>query len=167
MHDVKSIALLGVLVMVILAVGGCVSVPGTPAPTLSPLAPVATSSAPKATPVATKKPGTAQASGKLVSTKNEVLADVTVFAAPIDVHDQMRLASVDPLIDIGATTDQNGHFTLINLPPHEYALAVQMPLMIIMPLNADGKPFIFQATADGVVSLGDVRIDYDTASRLP
>lgn len=167
MHDVKSLALLGVLVIVILAAGGCVGVPGTPAPTLSPLAPAATSPAPKATPVAIKKPGTAQASGKLVNTKNEILDDVTVFAAPIDVHDQMRLASVDPLIDIGATTDQSGHFTLMNLPPHEYALAVQMPLMIIMPLNSDGKPFIFQATADGVVTLGDVRIDYDMTGKLP
>jgi len=167
MHDVKSLGLLGVLVMVILITAGCVSVPGTPAPTLSPLAPVATSAAPKATPIATKKPGTAQASGKLLSTNNEILDNVTVFAAPIDAHDQMRLASVDPLIDVGATTDESGHFTLMNLPPHEYALAVQMPLMIIMPLNTDGKPFIFQATADGVVSLGDVRIDYDTAGRLP
>jgi hypothetical protein len=167
MHDVKSLGVLGVLVMVMLVTAGCVSVPGTPAPTLSPLAPAATSAAPKATPAAAKKPGTAQASGKLLSTKNESLDNVAVFAAPIDVHDQMRLASVDPLIDVGATTDQSGHFTLMNLPPHEYALAVQMPLMIIMPLNSDGKPFIFQATADGMVSLGDVRIDYDTASRLP
>ena len=167
MHDVKSLGMLGILVMVILGTAGCVSVPGTPAPTLSPLAPAATSPAPNATPIATKKQGTAQASGKLLSTKNEILDNVTVFAAPIDVHDQMRLASVDPLIDIGATTDESGHFTLMDLPPHEYALAVQMPWMIIMPLNTDGKPFIFQATADGVVSLGEVRIDYDTAGRLP
>ena len=167
MHDVKSAGLLGVLVMVMLVTAGCVSVPGTPAPTLSPLAPAATSVAPKATPVVAKKPGTAQASGKLLSTKNESLVNVAVFAAPIVVHDQMRLASVDPLIDIGATTDESGHFTLMNLPPREYALAVQMPVMIIMPLNSDGKPFIFQATADGMVALGDVRIDYDTAGRLP
>jgi hypothetical protein len=167
MHDIKSRGLLGVLMMVILVTAGCVSVPGTPAPTLSPLAPAATSAAPKATPVAARKPGTSQVSGTLLSTKNEILDNVAVFAAPIDVHDQMRLASVDPLIDVGAITDESGHFTLMNLPPREYALAVQMPLMIIMPLNTDGKPFIFQATADGMVSLGDVRIDYDTAGRLP
>ena len=167
MHDLKGLGLLGAFVMVTLITAGCVNVPGTPAPTLSPLAPVATSAAPKATPVAAKKPGTAQASGRLLSTKSEILDNVTVFAAPIDTHDQMRLASVDPLIDVGATTDKSGHFTLLNLPPHEYALAVQMPLMIIMPLNSDGKPFIFQATADGLVTLGDVQIDYDTAGKLP
>jgi hypothetical protein len=167
MHDVKSLGLLGALVITILVAAGCVNMPGTPTPTLSPLAPAVTSPAPKATPVVATKPGMAQASGKLLSTNNEILDNVTVFAAPIDVHDQMRLASVDPLIDVGATTDESGHFTLMNLPPHEYALAVQMPLMIIMPLNGDGKPFIFQAPPDGMVSLGDVRIDYDTAGRLP
>jgi hypothetical protein len=114
-----------------------------------------------------QQPGAGKASARLLDMDGSRLGGVTVYAAPIDVHNGMRLASVDPAVDVGATSDESGSFTLENLPPHEYALAVQTPFGIMLPQSQDGKHIIFQVKAGESISLGDQKIDYGALNRLP
>lgn len=160
----------------ILILIGCVPSPDV-APTLSPLpspessaipvvatdTTLAVSPLPLPVEVATKAPhtpGTGAVSGELERFDGTPLRGIFVYAALIEERNGMRLASVDPLLDVRSVTDAQGYFSFDNLVPGEYALATQSPVGIIMPHNRDGEIVRFAIDADDETVLGRLAVGY-------
>lgn len=156
---------------------GCVSLPA-PAPEslVSPLAsPVAkmTLEAPTTTlndsslPVpevavtrAPRKAGMGSLSGQLERFDGTPMRGILVYAALIEEHNGVKLAAVDPLLDVKSITDAEGRFWFDNLLPGEYALATQSPVGIIMPHTPEGTIVRFKVEADNETALGRVVVGY-------
>ncbi|MCS7220908.1 MAG: carboxypeptidase-like regulatory domain-containing protein [Anaerolineae bacterium] len=104
--------------------------------------------------------GTGTVSGSLDRPDGTPLRKVILYAGAIDMHDALRLASVDPLVDPRAETDATGTFVFENLVPGEYALIAQSPFGLVLLQDANGKPIIFQLQAGQVLSLGSLVVEY-------
>jgi hypothetical protein len=152
---------------------GCVSPAGIPTPMLSPLvapqesptpdALLAVSPLPSPVAVATQAPhtpGMGSVSGELERFDGTSLRGIFVYAALVEDHDGMNLASVDPQLDARSVADAQGHFSFDNLAPGEYALATQSPVGIILPHNTDGEIVRFKIEADGELALGRLAVGY-------
>jgi len=105
-------------------------------------------------------PGMGAASGELERFDGTPLKGIIVYAALIEEHGEMRLASVDPLLDPRSVTDSQGGFWFDNLAPGEYALATQSPVGVILPHNTDGEIVRFKIEADGELALGRLAVGY-------
>jgi len=168
------------IVTAIIALGlftGCI-LPSLPAPepTLSPLVSpqiTDTSDATKTNPFAIPSPiretvvtraphvpGTGAVSGQLERFDGSPLKGILGYAALIEERNGVKLAAVDPLLDVHFITDAQGRFRLDNLRPGDYALAMQSPVGIIMPHSTDGKIIKFVIEADRETDLGRLAIGY-------
>ncbi|MFO7631549.1 MAG: hypothetical protein R6W76_03360 [Caldilinea sp.] len=156
---------------------GCVPPPvPAPEPMLSPLAAPAAEATP-ATPSSTldvsplplpeavvtrapREPGMGSLTGELERFDGTPMRGILVYAALIEERDGVRLAAVDPLLDVRAETNAQGGFWFDNLTPGEYALATQSPVGIIMPHNTDGTIVRFQVEAGSETALGRQAVGY-------
>ena len=154
----------------------CVPPTTAPTPMLSPLAvPEATAKPdtteatlaisplplPAETPTgAPRTPGMGAVVGQLERFDGTPLKGIFVYAALIEERSGVRLAAVDPLLDVHTATDAQGGFRFDNLAPGEYALAMQSPVGIIMPHNTDGEVVKFTIKADDQIALGRLTVGY-------
>jgi hypothetical protein len=98
--------------------------------------------------------------GQLERFDRTPLKGIFVYAALIEERSGVRLAAVDPLLDVHFATDAQGGFRFDNLAPGEYALAMQSPVGIIMPHNTDGEVVKFTIKADDQIALGRLTVGY-------
>ncbi len=161
---------------IISSLSGCVPPVLAPAPMLSPLnlsdpttvvltdtAKTKTEALPtrSATPAKNApEPGKGFVSGVLERFDGTPLKGIILYGALIEVRGEMRLASVDPLVDPRSVTDAEGRFSFGNLSPGEYALATQSPVGIIMPHNKSGQIVRFKVEPNGETDLGRLPVGY-------
>jgi hypothetical protein len=105
-------------------------------------------------------PGMGTVLGHLERSDGTPIKGITVYAALIEDRGGMRLAAIDPLLDVHAVTDAQGGFKLDNLVPGEYALATQSPVGIIMPHGTDGEIVEYTVEANRETALGRLVVGY-------
>ncbi len=158
------------LSIALMALAGCVPYPAvapTPMPMLSPQASpdamLAISPLPSPVVAATKAPRTSGMGslwGELERLDGTPLKGILIYPALIEDHSGVAFAAVDPLNDVHVETDARGHFSVDNLAPGEYALAMQSPVGIIMPHNREGEIVKFKIEADGETALGRLAVGF-------
>lgn len=162
--------------VMISALGGCVPVRIVPEPMLSPLnlvqptavaLPDAVEIQTEALPARTTTPaknvpelGKGFVSGVLERFDGTPLKGIILYGALIEVRGEVRLTSVDPLVDPRSVSDAEGRFSFGSLSPGEYALATQSPVGIIMPHNKGGQIVRFKVEPNGEINLGRLPIGY-------
>ena len=99
-------------------------------------------------------------SGHLDRLDGTPIKKVILYAGPINTHNTLRLASVDPLTDPHTETDATGAFAFEHLSPGEYALVAQSPFGLILLQDAHGKPITFQLQAGQILSIGTLIVEY-------
>lgn len=173
--NMLGVLLAGVMISVL---GGCVPPIMAPTPLFSPLPTselepstaaltsttnIVTNSLPtrSATPATiAPEPGKGFVSGVLERFDGTPLKGIILYGALIEVRGEMRLASVDPLVDPRSVTDAEGRFSFGNLLPGEYALATQSPVGIIMPHSKGGQIVRFKVEPNGETDLGRLAVGY-------
>jgi hypothetical protein len=127
--------------------GGSDTVSPLPAPTLA-LTAVA------------QEPGKGGAMGVAFRFDGTPMKGITIYAALVEMKNGVKLAAVDPVLDVRATTDAQGRFSLPNLRPGEYAIATQSPVGVILPHNRKNEIVMYQVKADEVIDLGHLDLGY-------
>lgn len=98
--------------------------------------------------------------GKVARLDDTPMKGIIIYAAPVQTHGGERIASVDPLLDARAETDEAGSFAIANLRPGEYALATQSPVGVILPHAQSGKVITFVVSANQTTDLGLLKVGY-------
>ncbi len=177
MFVTKRITRLMIVTLSLALLIGCVPPPApAPEPLVSPLAspvaeatPVVPSSTLDISPLplpeavvtrAPRDPGMGSLTGELERFDGTPMKGILVYAALIEERNGVKLAAVDPLLDVKSTTDAEGGFWFDNLPPGDYALATQSPVGIIMPHNTEGTIVRFKVEADTETALGRLAVGY-------
>lgn len=107
-----------------------------------------------------REPGMGSLTGELERFDGTPMKGILVYAALIEERNGVKLAAVDPLLDVRSATDAQGGFWFDNLAPGDYVLATQSPVGIIMPHNTDGTIVRFKVEADHETALGRLAVGY-------
>jgi hypothetical protein len=161
-HVVKRLALTFLVVSMLVACSN----PPTPEPAQSPLSPVATpqataQAAPLAALMPTSQAGYGTVTGRLVSQGTDrPLDNKTVYLGAItDASDtNFSVAALDKFSPM-FTTDGQGNFIFIDVPPGRYGLILESVLDTVLLADlSTGKEIVIVVAADQTIDLGKIEI---------
>lgn len=111
-------------------------------------------------------PTIATVGGRLVRTHNgiiEPIAETNIMLAPViySADGTPVLAAVDKETALMATTDKNGAFVFVDIPPGTYGIVIITPVGLFLLQEKNGNDFLFEVRGGTVLDLGEIQ------TRLP
>lgn len=116
---------------------------------------------PTPTPLPTSLPAMGTVKGIVMDLSNrEPIKDRLILLAVIHPGAQMSVAALDPTSNLKFSTDAAGRFTIVNVPPGDYALGMLLPTGYVLIRDPKTtKEILITVKAGTVVDFGELLID--------